>query len=73
MTIHESTIAKLQNLPEPMVVEVDRFIESLINQKTTSVKPEVSAYELTKQWIGCADDLPEDLSHNKKYMEGYGQ
>jgi len=35
-------------------------------------KPVVSCYDLTKKWIGIVDDLPEDLSVNKKYMEGYG-
>lgn len=29
----------------------------------------MSCYELTKKWIGIADDLPDDLSVNQKYME----
>jgi len=32
-------------------------------------KPIVSCYELTKKWIGIADDLSDDLSVNQKYME----
>lgn len=39
----------------------------------TEPESQASAYKLSKQWIGCAGDLPEDLSHNKKYMEGYGR
>jgi len=35
-------------------------------------KPVVSCYDLTKKWIGIADALPDDLSVNQKYMEGYG-
>ena len=35
----------------------------------------VSAYDLAAQIgaIGCAKNLPADLSTNKKYMEGFGE
>jgi hypothetical protein len=38
-----------------------------------STKP--SAYDLFKAagLIGCAKDLPADLSTNPKYMEGFGR
>ena len=35
----------------------------------------LSAYDLAVQIgaIGCAKNLPADLSTNKKYMEGFGE
>lgn len=33
----------------------------------------VTAYDLAKEFIGCIEEGPSDLSTNKKYMEGYGQ
>ena len=72
MTIYEATITKLQKLPESLVQEVNQFIESLTKRQTQGEKSTISAYDLSQQWLGCAD-LPSDLSHNKKYMEGYGK
>ena len=72
MTIYEATITKLQKLPESLIQEVNQFIESLTKRQTQTEQPTISAYDLSKQWLGCAD-LPSDLSHNKKYMEGYGK
>jgi hypothetical protein len=72
MTIYETTITKLQKLPESLVQEVNQFIESLTKRQTKTEKSTVSAYDLSKQWLGCTD-LPSDLSHNQKYMEGYGK
>uniref|UniRef100_UPI003CC1BE3A DUF2281 domain-containing protein n=1 Tax=Tumidithrix helvetica TaxID=3457545 RepID=UPI003CC1BE3A len=72
MTIYEETITKLQKLPESLLQEVNQFIESLAKRQSKTKQPTVSAYELSKQWLGCAD-LPPDLSHNKKHLEGYGK
>lgn len=72
MTIYEATITKLQKLPESLLQEVNQFIESLTKRHSITEQPTVSAYDLSKQWLGCAD-LPRDLSQNKKYMEGYGK
>jgi len=72
MTIYEATITKLQKLPESLVQEVNQFIESLNKRHNQAKNSPVSAYDLSKQWLGCAD-LPSDLSHNKKHMEGYGK
>ena len=72
MTIYESTITKLQKLPESLVQEVNQFIESLTNRQTKTEKLPISAYDLSKQWLGFAD-LPSDLSHNKRNMEFSGK
>lgn len=64
MTIYEATITKLQKLPESLVQEVNQFIESLTKHQTQGGKSTVSAYDLSKQWLGCSD-LPSDLSQNK--------
>ena len=35
--------------------------------------PPGSFAALTKEFIGCLDGGPPDLSHNKKHMEGFGK
>ena len=84
MTILEKAVSKMQQLPIDRQQQVLRFIEFLSFElgdrqaaKVEEVllvqdKPVVSCYDLTKKWIGIVDDLPEDLSVNKKYMDGYG-
>ncbi|WP_055074009.1 DUF2281 domain-containing protein [Pseudanabaena sp. 'Roaring Creek'] len=72
MTIYEATITKLQKLPESLVQEVNQFIESLAKRQSQTEQTPIFAYDLSKQWLGCAE-LPPDLSQNKKYMEGYGK
>ena len=84
MTILERAVSTMQQLPVEKQQEALNFIEFLVFKlgdrqvkKVAEVplvdhKPVVSCYELTKKWIGIADDLPNDLSVNQKYMEGYG-
>jgi predicted DNA-binding protein len=33
----------------------------------------VSCYDLARDLAGTVKDLPKDLAHNSKYMEGFGQ
>ncbi len=61
--------SKLQKFSKSLVQEVNQFIESLTTLQTKTEKSTVSAYDLCKQWLSYAD-LPSDLSHNKKRMEG---
>lgn len=84
MTVLEKVLSKMQTLPTDQHQQVLRFVEFLAFElgdrqvkKVSEVplvgdKPVVSCYDLTKKWIGIADDLPDDLSVNQKYMEGYG-
>jgi len=84
MTVLEKALSKMQTLPTAQQQQVLHFIDFLAFElgdrqvkKVSEVplvddKPVVSCYELTKKWIGIADDLPDDLSVNQKYMEGYG-
>jgi hypothetical protein len=85
MTILEQAVNKMQQLPIAQQQQALSFIEFLafklgdrpVKQEVGEVligsdKP-VSCYDLTKKWIGIADDLPDDLSVNPKYMEGYGE
>jgi hypothetical protein len=84
MTILERAVSTMQQLPIEKQQEVLTFIEFLAFKlgdrqvkKVAEVslvddQPVVSCYDLTKKWIGIADDLPDDLSINQKYMEGYG-
>jgi len=84
MTVLEKVLSKMQTLPTVQQQQVLHFIDFLAFKlgdrqvkKVSEVplvndKPVVSCYDLTKKWIGIADDLPDDLSVNQKYMEGYG-
>ncbi len=51
----------------------DRQVTTTKEVSLTKDKPTVSCYDLTKQWIGITEDLPDDLSVNHKYMKGYGE
>jgi len=85
MTILEKAMSTMQQLPIDKQQEALNFIEFLVfklgDRQIAKVgevplmeeEPAVSCYDLTKKWIGIADDLPEDLSVNQKYMEGYGE
>jgi hypothetical protein len=84
MTVLDKVLSKMQTLPTDQQQQVLRFVEFLAFElgdrqvkKVFEVplvddKPVVSCYDLTKKWIGITDDLPDDLSVNQKYMEGYG-
>ena len=84
MTILEKALSTMQQLSTDQQVQALRFIEFLAfeggdrqvlkSNQDTPVSDEsiVSCYDLTKKWIGIVDDLPDDLSVNPKYMEGYG-
>jgi len=50
----------------------DQQVEEIRKASFLSDQPDISCYDLSKEWIGIANDLPDDLSTNKKYMEGYG-
>ena len=69
-------LEKLRNLTTPQQEEVLDFIELLQskNEKKleakTEEKPQISAHDAAKQWAGCLDCGPGDLSYNKKYLDG---
>jgi len=80
MTTLDIAIAKIKQLPDTQRNEVIKFIEflefkenktSYISEQT-EVK-EISFAEIAKDFIGCLDSNLEDLSHNPKYMEGFGK
>jgi len=84
MTVLEQAVSKMQQLPIDQQQKVLRFIEFLAFELDDRQVPQnngisiakeasnLSCYELTQKWIGIADDLPDDLSVNKNYMNGYG-
>ncbi|MGL5927158.1 DUF2281 domain-containing protein [Chroococcidiopsis sp.] len=77
MSIEQIVLEKLKTLPIDKQQEVLDFVEFL--QSKTPVKqsdsqedkPVLSALALAQKWVGCVEG-PEDLSTNKKYMEGFG-
>ena len=84
MTILEKAVSTMQQLPIEKQQEILSFIEFIafkmgdrqvnkIAEKTPPNKLEVSPRDLLKKWEGAVEDGVDDLSFNKKYMEGYGQ
>lgn len=78
-TDKEQTILdRIRNLSLQQQQEVLDFIEFL---QFKARKPEIeeekkepiSAYEAAKDFAGCVDGGPGDLSTNKKYLEGMGR
>jgi len=82
-TVEEQVLEGLRALPTERKQEVLNFI-GFLRTKTLSPIPEshtsplhasspaISALERGRQWAGCLDGGPEDLSTNKAYLEGYG-
>ena len=82
MTVLEIAMQKMQDLPQQKQQEVLDFIEFLVLKSGSGfsdvisdneVQETVSTHDVLDKWAGVIDDLPADLSVNKKYMEGYGQ
>jgi len=84
MTILEKAVSKMQQLPIDRQQQVLKFIEFLtfdlgdrqVDQETenlTAKKTGGSPHDLLKKWEGAVEGGVDDLSYNKKYMEGYGQ
>jgi hypothetical protein len=82
MTVLEIAMQKMQDLPQQKQQEVLDFIEFLVLKSGSEfsdaisdneVQETVSTHDVLNKWAGVIDDLPADLSVNKKYMEGYGQ
>jgi hypothetical protein len=82
MTVLEIAMQKMQDLPQQKQQEVLDFIEFLALKSGSEfsdvisdneVQETVSTHDVLNKWAGVIDDLPADLSVNKKYMEGYGQ
>lgn len=58
MTIRETTIAKLQQLPEPLLQQVNDFIDQLIHQpEPVNGKPESFIAQAWAQWFEAGDQL----------------
>ncbi|MDJ1184159.1 hypothetical protein [Roseofilum casamattae] len=78
----ESAIAKIYQLPLEQQNQVIELIELLEVQATQSSdetlhtvpnKPSISFVEATQEFMGCLDSDIEDLSHNPKYLDRFGQ
>lgn len=75
--IEQAILAKLKTLSPKQQQEVLDFVEFL---QTKSPQPEfkhpdgtpMSALEAAREWAGCLDGGPGDLSTNKKYLKGLG-
>jgi hypothetical protein len=66
-------IERIRQLPSEKQQEVLNFIEFLQFQlqkqlENTEEKEPISAYEAAKEFAGCLDGGPSDLSTNKEYL-----
>ena len=77
-------MSTMQQLPIEKQQEALNFIEFLafkigdrqvkkVAENLCANKSAVSPRDLLKKWEGAVEDGVDDLSFNKKYMEGYGQ
>ena len=80
--IQQKVIAALQMLSSTEQQEVLDFAEFLkskqgraANQQLNeqSAQPGTSFLEAARDYIGCLDGGPPDLSTNKAYLEGFGE
>jgi hypothetical protein len=71
----EVQLARQENLP------AGRFKVVLVIDESPLAPPEISEPNWSEnsflaaagELIGCLEDLPPDLSHNKQYLEGLGE
>jgi hypothetical protein len=80
--IQQRVMAALQTLSLTEQQEVLDFAEFLkskqvraANQKINeqSEQPGISFLEAARDYVGCLEGGPPDLSTNKAYMEGFGE
>ena len=76
----EMVIQKIQQFDSQQwnsLIEFVEFLEFRSNQVDLPPKVlencDLSFTEVTQEFIGCLDSDLEDLSHNPKYLEGFGQ
>jgi hypothetical protein len=76
----EMAIQKIQQLPPEQQRKAIAFIEKLEFQSNQGANPQISQEpkkisfaEAAREFIGCLDSEIEDLSHNPKYLEGFGE
>jgi hypothetical protein len=60
-------LKKFQQLSPEKQQELIDFAENLADQQE---KKSLSAYEVAKEFAGCVDFGPGDLSTNKNYLKG---
>jgi hypothetical protein len=78
----ESAIEKIQQFSPEQREEIIKFIEFIdfkshqtqFNELVNKPKEtQIFFTEAAKDFIGCLDSDLEDLSHNPKYLEGFGK
>jgi hypothetical protein len=76
----EMAIQKIQQFTPEQRNKVIEFIEFLEFQSNRSASEQThqevqktSFAEAAHEYIGCLDSEIEDLSHNPKYLEGFGK
>ncbi len=60
---------------QQQVLDFAEFLhfQSQKQEESTEEKEPISAYEAAKEFAGCVDFGPGDLSTNKEYLKGLGQ
>ena len=76
----EMAIQKIREFPPEQQNKAIAFIEQLEFQSNRGANAQISQdpetisfAEAARDFIGCLDSDLEDLSHNPKYLEGFGE
>ncbi|WNZ22025.1 DUF2281 domain-containing protein [Leptolyngbya sp. NK1-12] len=73
------TLQTLSSTEQQEVLDFAKFLRSkqerAINQQPSeqAEQPSISFLEAARDYIGCLEGGPSDLSTNKAYMEGFGE
>jgi hypothetical protein len=81
-TIQQQILETLQTLSsteQQEVLDFAKFLRSKQERATNqqpfeqAEQPSISFLEAARDYIGCLEGGPSDLSTNKAYMEGFGE
>ena len=65
MTVYEATIAKLQRMPEPMLAEVQDFVDFLLTRNNPAFQ------DVMQQWTEMKTLAESDMSNYLSNLEDY--
>ncbi|MDZ7292355.1 MAG: DUF2281 domain-containing protein [candidate division KSB1 bacterium] len=65
MTVHEATIAKIHQLPEPLVQEVGDFVEFVL------IRRDVARWQLWRQFAEALEIAESDFRDYLSNLEDY--
>lgn len=71
MTLREATIAKLQQLPEPLLEQVSDFIDSLAHHQPSHRNDD--NYDISTEWAGWFESVDHIETETTESVSEYQQ